>query len=179
LNVKSRAQAVGTFRHLNVRLMEILSAWIPGTPEMEVKVLFGRHLWLFAQAADRLGRRARELRAPLHYDRPPRPAFAAALAGLASQGETSARIEGHAVALDALQAAYDDYIARTDALIDEPTVLILQDAARDLARMRAEREKLLAQFPALRADRAAAEALRGPFRAAGAPIDAAAEPQPA
>jgi len=52
LNVKARAEAVGTFRHVNVFLMETLAAWVPSTPEMEVKVLFGRHLWLIAQLAD-------------------------------------------------------------------------------------------------------------------------------
>ena len=40
-----------------VALMEIAAAWTPTTPEMEVKVLLGRHIWDFAQHADALGKR--------------------------------------------------------------------------------------------------------------------------
>jgi hypothetical protein len=151
LNVKDRAEAVGTFRHVNVFLMETLAKWVPTTPEMEVKVLFGRHLWLAAQMADRLGRRARELRAPLHYSRPPEARFASALAALAQVPGTGERIHGlYAVALDAISGAYAEYLSRTDRVIDEPTVVILEDASRDLERMRADSARLLAEFPALR-----------------------------
>ena len=55
MNVKARAEAVGTYRHVNVFVMETLASWVPTTPEMEVKTLCGRHLWLVAQTADRFG----------------------------------------------------------------------------------------------------------------------------
>src|SRR6185503_20677681 len=117
------------------------------TPEMEVKVLFGRHLWLAAQLADRLGRRSRELRAPLHYSRPPAPAFANALDALESIGPTGARIEAfYHDALPALDRAYADYLQNTDALIDEPTVVILRDAVREIERMRTEVARVLEEF---------------------------------
>ena len=38
-----------------------LAEWIPTTPEMEVKVLFGRHVWDCARQADAFGKRAFEL----------------------------------------------------------------------------------------------------------------------
>jgi hypothetical protein len=150
LNVKNRAEAVATLRHIHVSFMETLARWVPTTPEMEVKILFGRHLWLCAQLADRLGKRTRELRAPLHHSRPPPAEYAGALAGLAGVSSTSDRVEAfYAVALPSVARACDDYVARTDAVIDEPTVVILADALRDIARMREEARKLAAEFPAL------------------------------
>jgi hypothetical protein len=142
---------VGTFRHVNVFLMETLAAWVPSTPEMEVKVLFGRHLWLAAQLADRLGRRARELRAPLHFSRLPAAGYVKALEALAAVKQTAARIEGiYQIALPSLGSAYASYLAQTDRLIDEPTIVILEDALRDIDRMQSESTRLLDEFPALR-----------------------------
>ena len=60
LNVKQRANTVGTLRFVSVFLMETLARWIPTTPEMEVKMLLSRQVWRMAQQADRLGRRGRE-----------------------------------------------------------------------------------------------------------------------
>lgn len=180
MNVKERADAVGTFRSVNVRLMEMLAAWIPSTPEMEVKVLMGRHLWLFAQMADRLGKRARELRAPMHYVRAPDPAFAAALDCLAAMRPTAARLEGlYGLALDAMAGAYSAYVAATDPVMDEPTVVIVEDALRDIGRMRAERARLVADFPAIADAGSALDEPRRAFAAARGPVAAQAESQPA
>ena len=45
LTVKGRAQFGATMRHLHVWLMETLAAWVPTSPEMEAKLLFGEHVW--------------------------------------------------------------------------------------------------------------------------------------
>ena len=56
---------LATFRYVAVFLMETAARWTPLTPELEVKLLFGRHLWEFAQHADMLGQRtARAARRP-------------------------------------------------------------------------------------------------------------------
>lgn len=180
MNVKERADAVGTFRSVNVRLMEMLASWIPSTPEMEVKVLMGRHLWLFAQMADRLGKRARELRAPMHYVRPPHPAFTAALDALAAARATSARMEGlYGLALDAMGSAYSAYVGATDPVMDEPTVVIVEDALREIGRMRADHARLVAEFPAIAGAGAALDEARRAFAAAPGPVAAQPETQPA
>jgi hypothetical protein len=70
LTVAERARRIATFRFVEVRLMEI-GGLDPTTPEMEVKVLLGRHIWDFAQHADALGKRTLELRERLHHSRPP------------------------------------------------------------------------------------------------------------
>lgn len=148
LNVNQRANTVGTLRFLSVFLMETLARWIPATPEMEVKMLFSRHVWRMAQQGDRLGRRARELRAPLHYSRAPQPAFLAAFKQLAAVTDTIDRIDAfHDVALPALAAAYKSYLAETDHLTDEPTVMICNQALDELEIMRRERNEWGSEIP--------------------------------
>jgi len=181
LNVKTRAEAVGTFRHVNVFLMETLAAWVPSTAEMEAKVLFGRHIWLVAQVADRLGRRARELRAPLHFSRLPSASYVKALDALAALTQTAPRLEGlYRTALPSLRGGYATYVAETDRLIDEPTVVVLEDAMREIDRMQSESIRLVEEFPALREGASSATGeLRRRFAEATDMIDVRREPQSA
>lgn len=152
LNVKQRANTVGTLRFVSVFLMETLARWIPTTPEMEVKMLFSRHVWRMAQQADRLGRRARELRAPLHYSRPPQQDFLTALKQFAALSDTIDRIDAfHDVALPTLAAAYKSYLAETDHLTDEPTVMICNQAVDEIETMRRERNEWDSEIPKARA----------------------------
>lgn len=152
LNVKQRANTVGTLRFVSVFLMETLARWIPTTPEMEVKMLLSRQVWRMAQQADRLGRRGRELRAPLHYSRPPQQDFLTALKQLAAISDTIDRIDAfHDVALPALAAAYKSYLAETDHLTDEPTVMICNQALGEIETMRRERNEWGSEIPKARA----------------------------
>lgn len=50
--------------------MRILGGWIALTPELDVKLLLGRHVWDCAQHADLWGRRLPELRAPAQESEP-------------------------------------------------------------------------------------------------------------
>ena len=151
MNVGNRADAVGTFRCINVMLMEMLAGWVPSTPEMEVKVLFGRHIWLVAQHADQLGKRARELRAPLNYSRPPREGYLQGLKALAAVGATEGRLEGfYEMLLPSLAAVYRHYIEHNDRLVDEPTILICEGALRDIERMQTEHVQLRQELASLR-----------------------------
>jgi hypothetical protein len=155
-------------RFLCVFLMETLARWIPATPEMEVKILLSRQVWRMAQQADRLGRRARELRAPLHYSRAPKPAFLTALKQLAAVIDTIDRIDAfHDVALPALAAAYKSYLAETDHLTDEPTVMICNQALEEIETMRRERNEWGSEIPKSRTpDSAALKAVRQTVAAA-------------
>ena len=152
LNVKQRANTVGTLRFVSVFLMETLARWIPTTPEMEVKMLLSRQVWRMAQQADRLGRRGRELRAPLHYSRPPQQDFLTALKQLAALSDTIDRIDAfHDVALSALAASYKRYLAETDRLTDEPTVMVCEQALTEIETMRRERNDWGSEIPKARA----------------------------
>jgi hypothetical protein len=157
LTVKQRGQQVATFRFVEVRLMEILAAWIPSTPEMEAKLLFGPHVWDCAQAADALGKRVHELRLPLHHTLAPAPAYVAVLDALAAAQGASARIAAlYDVVLPRLSERYRGYLARTDTLMDAPTVRVMERILDDQARMLRDAMALREEMPALRPGDAAA-----------------------
>jgi hypothetical protein len=183
ISVRQRADIVGTYRHLGVALMETLARWVPTTPELEVKTLFGRHIWDLAQHADALGRRAPDLRAPLHNDLPPVAAYATLLDELAGADQTAQRVSGfYDALLPDLARRYERYLGTTDALLDEPTVRILERVMRDygrlrddLAAVRAERADLAlhdAGYAQRIAQQAAAVAEITAFRPAAAPAAA-------
>src|SRR5437867_82976 len=92
LTVRERADTLGTLRFISVYAMETLARWVPTTPDLEAKVVFGRHIWDFAQHADGLGRRTAELRAALHYSAPPLPVYQAALDALRAATTTADRL---------------------------------------------------------------------------------------
>ena len=129
LTIREKADVVGTFRHLSILLMETLARWVPTTPEMEAKILFGRHIWELAQHADAFGKRTHELRAALHYTLAPTETYASLLATLVAQTDTGARITGfYDAALADLDARYAYYLADTHPLLDEPTVRVIERA---------------------------------------------------
>ena len=143
LDVQQRGRHVATFRYVFVRLMETAAAWTPTTPEMEAKVLFGRHIWDFAQAADALGKRAFELRLPLQHALAPAEGFASVLRELAALATTAERTCGlYDVALPDLERRVRAYLGAVDPLLDGPSVVILERVLTEIARQRAEAQLL-------------------------------------
>jgi len=137
--VTERCRNIATFRHISVRLMETVARWTPSTPEMEAKVMFGRHVWDFAQMADWLGKRTFELRQPEHYTLRPVEAYDALLTEAAKAESTSERIATlYDGVLPGLIARYRDYLAATDPILDEPSVVIIERIVRELERQRIE-----------------------------------------
>jgi hypothetical protein len=151
LSVKDRGAAVATFRAINVTLMEMLAAWVPTTPEMEVKLLFGAHIWDFAQHADMLGKRTFEL---------------------ADTRATERRLAAfYGVMLPVLAARYQSFLDRTDHLVDAPTVRILDRMLADHRRMLSEAQALYGELPHLKLDDEAwLEAWMGRERSIDTPI---------
>jgi len=146
-SVSARADAVGTFRHVSVWLMETVARWTPSTPEMEAKVMFGRHIWDYAQMADALGKRTFELRRHEHYTAPPSAGYDAVLKDASAARATGDRISAlYDGILPGLIARYRDYIAGTDKILDEPTIVIAERIVRELERQRAEASDLKAEL---------------------------------
>lgn len=147
LILREKAEYLGTFRWLEVFLMETLARWVPTTPEMEVKVLMGRHIWDAAQHADALGKRTFELRAPLHYTLTPLSPYLDLMKELAAVEDTPGRIQViYDVLLPALTARYQEYLNGSDSLLDEPSYRVIQVILNDYARMRQESEALREQL---------------------------------
>jgi len=149
--VKQRGQHIATFRFVEVRLMEILSAWVPSTPEMEAKLLFGPHIWDTAQAADALGKRTYELRLPLQHSLAPVAGYVAVLDGFAATTGAAQRIAlFYDVMVAGLNARYRRYIEQTDTLMDAPSVRVLESILSARQRMVREADELRTSLPALR-----------------------------
>ena len=145
LTIAQKADTIGTYRQISVFLMETLARWTPLTPELEVKVLFGRHLWEVAQHADVLGARAAELRASLHYSRPPAAVFQQALDRLALLTGSAERVESvYDVCLPDLSRRLEALLGDADPLLDQPSIRIFERMRADYARLRTERDQLLA-----------------------------------
>lgn len=150
LSVQKRAENVGTFRFIQVFLMETLARWTPMTPELEVKVLFGRHIWDLAQQADALGKRTYELRAPLQSSLRPTEGYVGVLEDFAKTTATSEKIHGfYEVMLPGLAARYRAYLDQTDRLLDEPTVRIVERILEEFSRMQNESQRLKDELPRL------------------------------
>ena len=151
LSVKERGTAVATHRYVMVKLMETLARWVPTTPEMEVKLLFGAHIWDCAQHADALGKRTHELRMPLQHGLPPIPGYRELLDEVDAITDTAGRISAfYDVLLPGIGARLRAYLELTDDLMDSPTVRIVDRILYDHARMTRDCEQLRAEFPALR-----------------------------
>ena len=149
-SVQTRAENVATFRFIHVFLMETLARWVPNTREMEVKVLFGRHIWDLAQQADELGKRTHELRAPLQFSLRPIEGYAKFLDEFAATEATPQKISGfYEVILPGLAVRYQRYLASTDRLLDEPTVRVMERVLNDFTRMRGEWQALIDDLPHL------------------------------
>lgn len=150
LTVKERGQFVATMRHVHVWLMETLAAWVPTTPEMEVKILFGEHVWDAAQHADILGKRTYELRMPLQHSLDPHAHYVDFLEELCSIEPTQQRLAVvYDVLLPALVTRFRNYLDLTDQLSDAPTVRIIERYSFDTARMIESGRALRTELPAL------------------------------
>jgi hypothetical protein len=147
LILREKAEYLATFRWLEVFLMETLAGWVPSTPEMEVKVLMGRHIWDAAQHADALGKRTFELRAPLHYTLTPLPPYFGTMKELAAVEDTAGRIQAiYDVILPGLAARYRHYLQNSDSLFDEPSFRVIEGILNDYVRMRRECEEVRAEL---------------------------------
>jgi len=145
--IRGRAEWLATFRSISVQLMEMLARWVPTTPEMEPKVLFGRHIWDFAQHADMLGKRTFELRAPLHYTLPPSEDYQALLTEVAAATATTERLALlYGAFLPGLRARYANYLETADPVLDEPSIRIIGRISADIARMLEESRELTTDF---------------------------------
>jgi hypothetical protein len=152
-SIAQKADILATLRYVAVFLMETTARWTPLTPELEVKLLFGRHLWEFAQHADILGQRTAELRAGLHYTRPPIDGYKQVLDDQLTCETAADRVTSIYDALvPDLMWRYEQILREADPLLDQPTMRIVERILADLARLQVERRDLLAGIAVPAAD---------------------------
>src|SRR5262249_1911043 len=109
----------------------------------------GALIWDRAQHADALGKRTYELRLPLQFSQAPVSAYGELLREMAGITDTRQRIAAmYEVMLPALTARFRSYVARTDTLLDAPTVRIVERIIADQTRMMREGQELLKEAAA-------------------------------
>jgi hypothetical protein len=147
LSVAERAHRIATFRFVEVRLMEIAAAWTPTTPEMEVKVLLGRHIWDFAQHADALGKRTFELRERPQHSRLPTGGYTRLLDDVLRLEATAQRLAAlYDAVLPGLARRYEVYLEEADPILDAPSFVVVDRILADLRRQRADAQELRRQL---------------------------------
>jgi hypothetical protein len=111
-------------------MMRVLGGWIALTPELPVKLLFGRHVWDCAQHADLWGKRLPELRSPAQQSEPANDrvvAFMQLLESAEAPTATPERVAGvYRVLKPHLAAVYARHLADANAIYEPPTRRILQ-----------------------------------------------------
>src|SRR5258706_1918965 len=129
VSVDDSAGRIRRYRWLEERLMRILGGWIALTPELPIKLLFGRHVWDCAQHADLWGRRLPELRSPAHQGEVPSVEFARLVAlveGRQARHESVERVVGiYRVLKPHLVTAYEAHLSEANPVYEPPTRRIL------------------------------------------------------
>ena len=109
--------------------MRSLGGWIALTPELDAKLLFGRHVWDNAQHADLWGKRLPELRAPAQQSEPANQRFVSFMDRLETAerpGQTVERIAGvYRVLKPHLITVYERHLAAANPVYEPPTRRIL------------------------------------------------------
>jgi hypothetical protein len=111
------------FHWAELRLMHVLVAHLPGTPEWEVKCAMSLHQWQHAEHASLLRERISEMRNPVpRLDVPPDDALEALFAELERSSDAVELLAGvYRVVRPALAAAYREFHDGANPLVEHPT----------------------------------------------------------
>jgi hypothetical protein len=137
-------------------MMRMLGGWIALTPELDAKLLFGRHVWDCAQHADLWGRRLPELRAAAQQSEPANEGVVALLdlvQGTEGPAQTVERVTAvYRVLKPHVATVYGRHLAVANPVYEPPTRRILERCLAEEWRHAAAGEhvlrRLLASDPA-------------------------------
>ncbi len=111
-------------------MTRLLGGWIALTPELDAKLLFGRHVWDCAQHADAWGRRLPELRSAAQQSEPANDGVVALMALVQSAegpGQTLERVTAiYRVLKPHLATVYERHLAVANPVYEPPTRRILE-----------------------------------------------------
>jgi hypothetical protein len=145
ISVEENTDLLRRYNYIKARLVEIFSAHITGTPEWELKAGFSLHLWLDAEHGTMIRRRVGEMREPpLHLDQVPDERLKVWLDEVLRARNSTELLAGiYRVVKGNLIQAFRSHLARTNPLVDHPTVRILRIILREEEEMEAWGEKAL------------------------------------
>ena len=135
--VEESAQRVGNYRWVEMRLFEVLGGWVATVPELDVKLVLGRHCYHHAWHAELWTKRLPELR-EMNVDRmtvPPNDelvAFVDAVREPEAPELTIEKLVGvYRVLIPRKIAAYTYHLNGTSSITDAPTIRSLKFALQD------------------------------------------------
>ena len=140
-SVEETARRVGNYKWAEMRLFEVLGGWVATVPELDVKMVLGRHTYHHAWHAELWHKRLPELR-EMNPDRLTLPANDAFVAFMDAVREPEApeltieKLVGvYRVLIPRFIAAYTYHLNGTSRITDAPTIrsltFILQDEFED------------------------------------------------
>jgi len=136
-SVEESARRVGHYKWTEMRLFEALGGWVATVPELDVKLVLGRHAYHHAWHAELWHKRLPELREmnPERLNVPPNDeyvAFMDAVREPESADETIEKLVGvYRVLIPRKIAAYTFHLNGTSTITDAPTIRSLKFALQD------------------------------------------------
>src|SRR5215475_3080459 len=138
-------------------MTRLMGGWIALTPELDAKLLFGRHVWDCAQHADLWGRRLPELRSAAQQSEPANDKVVALMTlvnSVEAAGETIERLTAiYRVLKPHLATVYERHLALANPVYEPPTRRILarcvEEERRHAAAGALVLDRLLARTPVL------------------------------
>src|SRR2546430_7927908 len=139
--VEESARRVGNYKWAEMRLFEVLGGWVATIPELDVKLVLGRHTYHHAWHSELWHKRLPELR-EMNPDRlcvPPNDAFVTFVDAVTEPEAPELTIEKlvgvYRVLIPHKIAAYTYHLNATSTITDAPTIrslkFVLQDELDD------------------------------------------------
>jgi hypothetical protein len=135
--VEDSARRVGNYKWTEMRLFEVLGGWVATVPELDVKLVLGRHTYHHAWHAELWHKRLPELREmnPERMTVPPNDAFVAFMDAVRepeAPDQTIEKLVGvYRVLIPRKIAAYTYHLNATSRITDAPTIRSLKFALQD------------------------------------------------
>lgn len=136
-SVEDSARRVGHYKWTEMRLFEVLGGWVATVPELDVKLMLGRHTYHHAWHSELWHKRLPELREmnPERLNVPPNDAYVAFMDAVREPGaaeETIEKLVGvYRVLLPRKIAVYTYHLNGTSTITDAPTIRSLKFALQD------------------------------------------------
>ncbi|MFM8237243.1 MAG: hypothetical protein ACKOBG_05750 [Actinomycetota bacterium] len=136
-SVEDSARRVGHYKWTEMRLFEVLGGWVATVPELDVKIMLGRHTYHHAWHAELWHKRLPELREmnPERLNVPPNDAYVRFMDAVREPGaaeETIEKLVGvYRVLLPRKIAVYTYHLNGTSTITDAPTIRSLKFALQD------------------------------------------------
>jgi hypothetical protein len=136
-SVEETARRVGNYKWAEMRLFEALGGWVATVPELDVKMVLGRHTWFHAEHAKRWDERLPELR-EMNRERlnvPPNAEFEVFMDAVREPEAADLTIEklvgAYRVLIPRFIAVYTYHLNGTSSITDAPTIRALKFILQD------------------------------------------------